>query len=176
METRRKLVELAEPILAERGLDLVDLEFRREAHGQVLRLLVDREGGIDLDSLSHVSRELSAHLDVADVVEGTYTLEVSSPGINRPLRKPEHFVRYLGKKVRVRTLEPLDGQRNFVGGLRTVTAGGITLEAAGGEVTIAFSNVDRANYEHDFSANDFGRRQSGGAKLPGGRLFQATDR
>ncbi|MGH7898692.1 MAG: ribosome maturation factor RimP, partial [Candidatus Binatia bacterium] len=106
------MLELVEPVLMERGLELVDVEQRAEGRGQVVRLLVDREGGVDLDELSRLSRELSDLLDVEEPLPGSYTLEVSSPGINRPLRKTEHFVRYIGKKVRVRSREPGGGQRN----------------------------------------------------------------
>jgi ribosome maturation factor RimP len=159
MESRDRVIALVEPILAEQGLELVDVEHRPEGRGQVVRLLVDRQGGVDLDTLSRLSRELSVLFDVEEPVAGPYTLEVSSPGIHRPLRKPEHFVRYHGKKVRVRTHMALNGQRNFCGTLATVTAGGVTLHGdAGAEIYIDFSNVEKANYEHEFSAADFGKR------------------
>ena len=162
MEIRDKVIALVEPILEERGLELVDVEHRREGHGQVLRLLVDRLGEgqrVDLDALSKLSRELSDVLDVEDVVAGGYTLECSSPGIHRPLRKPEHFERYLGKKVRVRAREPIAGQRNFSGTLDAVTDGGVTVRGEGGvENTIEFGNIEKANYEHEFSAADFAKR------------------
>src|SRR5882757_3531269 len=118
MEIRDKVNALVEPVLLEQGLELVDVEHRREGHGQVLRLLVDRNGetgGVDLETLSRLSRELSDLLDVEEPLAGAYTLECSSPGIHRPLRKPDHFERYLGKKVHVRSRDPLAGQRNFSG-------------------------------------------------------------
>ena len=95
--------EIAEPLVTHEGLEMVDVEFRRESRGMVLRLYLDRESGVSLDDLSRVSRQLGDLLDVHDAVPGPYTLEVSSPGINRRLRRPEHFLRYLGKRVRVRT-------------------------------------------------------------------------
>jgi ribosome maturation factor RimP len=160
MESRDKVIEVVEPVLAERGLELVDVELRREGRGQVLRLLVDQPGGVDLEALSKLAREVSDLLDVKDLVPGAYTLECSSPGIHRPLRKPEHFVRYLGKKVRIRTREPIDGQRNFVGALATVTAGGVTLRRESGEeLYVPFADVEKANYEHEFSAADFAKRK-----------------
>jgi ribosome maturation factor RimP len=159
MEIRNKVIALVEPVLAEQGLELVDVEHRREGHGQVVRLLVDRQGGVDLDTLSRLSRELSVLLDVEEPVPGPYTLEVSSPGMHRPLRNPAHFVPYLGKRVRIRSRVPLDGQRNFCGTLATVTGGGVTLQLDGGANTyIEFSNIEKANYEHEFSAADFGKR------------------
>jgi len=167
MESRDRVIALVEPVLAEQGLELVDVESRPEGRGQVVRLLVDREGGVDLETLSRLSRELSVLFDVEEPVAGTYTLEVSSPGIHRPLRKPEHFVRYIGKKVRVRTHDAVNGQRNFCATLATVTAGGVTLHGdAGVETYIDFSNVEKANYEHEFSAADFGKRP---APRAGGR-------
>ena len=162
MEIRDKVIALVEPMIAEHGLELVDVEHRREGHGQVLRLLVDRVGDpsrVDLEALSRLSRELSDVLDGEDVVAGAYTLECSSPGIHRPLRKPEHFERYLGKKVRVRSREPLGEQRNFCGTLDAVTDAGVTLKVEGGmEATIEFANIEKANYEHEFSAADFAKR------------------
>lgn len=164
METRQKVMEIVEPVLREQGLELVDLEFHPEGRGQMFRLLVDREGGIDLETLSRLSRELSDILDVLEPIAGSYTLEVSSPGINRPLTRPEHFLRYRGKKARIRTQEPVGGQRNFVGEILAVTAGGVTLATeSAGEIYIAFSNVDKAHYEHEFSAADFSRSKAGGA-------------
>jgi ribosome maturation factor RimP len=159
MESRDKVIRLAEPILAEQGLELVDVELRREGRGLTLRVLADREGGVDLESLSRLSRELSVLFDVEEPIPGPYTLEVSSPGIDRPLRRPDHFVRFLGKRVRLRSHVPLDGQRNFSGTLATVTAGGVTLRSeSGAETYIEFSNVEKANYEHEFSPADFAKR------------------
>lgn len=159
MEIRDRVMTLVEPILAEQGLELVDVEHRREGRGQVVRLLVDRDGGVDLDSLSRLSRECSDVLDGEDAIPGSYTLEVSSPGIHRPLRKPAHFERYIGKKVRVRSHAPVDNQRNFLGVLEAVSADGVTLRVdGGGDVAIAFADIEKANYEHEFTAADFGKR------------------
>ncbi len=161
MEIRDKVIALIEPLFAEHGLELVDVEHRREGHGQVLRLLVDRDGGVDLDSLSRLSRECSDLFDGEETIPGSYTLEVSSPGIHRPLRKPAHFERYLGKKVRVRCHAPVNNQRNFLGVLEAVTARGVALQVDGGHsAEIEFANIDKANYEHEFSAADFGKRKS----------------
>src|SRR3972149_11857053 len=102
--------EIAEPLVAHEGLEMVDVEFRRENRGMVLRLFLDRSGGISLDDLTRVSRQLGDVLDAHNAVPGSYTLEVSSPGINRRLRRPDHFRRYLGKKVRVRRVAPLEGR------------------------------------------------------------------
>jgi ribosome maturation factor RimP len=94
--------ELAAPLAETEGMEVIDVEFRHEGRrgGRVLRLYLDKDGGPNMDDLSRVSRQLGELLDARDVVEGAYTLEVSSPGINRPLKLPEHFTRFIGKTVR----------------------------------------------------------------------------
>ena len=139
--------EIAEPLVTHEGLEMVDVEFRRESRGMVLRLYLDRVGGVSLDDLTRVSRQLGDVLDAHEAVPGSYTLEVSSPGINRRLRRPDHFRRYLGKKVRVRTIAPMGGRRDFVGILQSVDTDGIVLEAAGSSHPIRFAEIGRANYE-----------------------------
>jgi len=142
--------EIAEPLVTHEGLEIVDVEFRRESRGLVLRLYLDRaggEGGVSLDDLTRVSRQLGDLLDVHDAVSGSYNLEVSSPGINRRLRRPDHFRRYLGKKVRVRTAGPLDGRRAFVGVLEAVDAEAIVVGEAGSRHSIRFAEIAQANYE-----------------------------
>jgi ribosome maturation factor RimP len=139
--------EIAEPLVTHEGLEMVDVEFRRESRGTILRLYLDREGGVSLDDLSRVSRQLGDLLDVHDAVPGPYTLEVSSPGINRRLRRPEHFRRYLGKRVRVRTAGPVAGRRGFVGTLQSVDAEGIVVEEEAVSHRIRFIEIAQANYE-----------------------------
>jgi ribosome maturation factor RimP len=139
--------EIVEPLVTHEGLEMVDVEFRRESRGMVLRLYLDREGGVSLDDLTRVSRQLGDLLDVHDAVPGPYTLEVSSPGINRRLRRPEHFRRYLGKRVRVRTAAPVAGRRGFVGTLQSVEAEGIVVQDGAGSHGIRFTEIAQANYE-----------------------------
>lgn len=139
--------EIAEPVVTHEGLEMVDVEYRRESRGMVLRLYLDREGGVSLDDLSRVSRQIGDLLDVHDTVPGTYTLEVSSPGVNRRLRRPEHFRRYIGQRVRVRTVNPMNGRRVFVGPLEAVEADGIQVAALDGSRFIGFADIAQANYE-----------------------------
>ena len=145
---------LAEPVVMHEGMEIVDIEYRPEQRGKVLRFYIDREGGIGLDDLAPLSRQLSALLDVHEVVPGAYTLELSSPGINRRLRVPAHFQRYVGKRVRVRCAEPHDGRRSFLGLLRAVEGNGIVVDVdGGGELVsqfIPFDDIEQANYEHVF--------------------------
>ena len=143
--------ELATPVVVDEGLEIFDIEFRREARGGwVLRLYLDKNGGPNLDELTRVSRQLSDLLDVHDVTQRSYTLEVSSPGINRLLKRPEHFNRYLGKKVRIRTREMVEGRRSYLGLLKHSTDDEIVLLQDGVEVRIPYSLIEKANYEHEW--------------------------
>jgi ribosome maturation factor RimP len=145
---------LVAPLAEAQGFEIIDIELRREGGrgGRVLRLYLDREGGPTMEDLSRVSRELSDLLDVHDVVEGSYTLEVSSPGINRPLTRPEHFARFVGKRVRVRTRELVNGRRSFLGQLLEVSEDKIFLNQDGQRCEIPFALIEKSNYEHDWSA------------------------
>jgi ribosome maturation factor RimP len=157
-----ELWRIIEPLVESEGLELVDIEYRREAHGIVLRLFLDRPGGVSLDDLAPMSRRLGDALDVQDALSGAYTLEVSSPGVNRRLRRPDHFRRYLGKKVRVRCSEYHNGRRSFLGPLLSVENDGIVVGLDAGREFIPFAAIAQANYEHEFahSSNAKGGRRS----------------
>jgi len=129
-----RVESFAEPLLSDMGLELVDVEYRREGHGWVLRLYIDREGGVSLDDCTAVSREISRYLEVEDPIEHAYHLEVSSPGLERPLRKKKDFLRFRGRLARVRMREKLDGQRTFVGVLAGLEADEILLEMEDGRL------------------------------------------
>jgi ribosome maturation factor RimP len=146
--------ELAAPLAETEGMEVIDVEFRHEGRrgGRVLRLYLDKDGGPNMDDLSRVSRQLGELLDARDVVEGAYTLEVSSPGINRPLKLPEHFTRFIGKTVRVRTRELIQGRRSFLGRLLEVSTDKIAVNQDGTRCEIPFSLIEKSNYEHDWSA------------------------
>ena len=116
-EIAERVRVLAEPILADRMLELVLVEFQREARGWILRLYIDHPSGVRLDDCQTVSQELSTHLDVANIIDSPYHLEVSSPGLDRPLTRHTDFVRFAGKPARIVTHEPIEGQRNFRGRL-----------------------------------------------------------
>ena len=152
--TIARVWELAAPLVENEGLELVDIELRHEGSrgGRVLRLYVDKAGGPTVDDLSRVSRPLSELLDSREVVAGAYTLEVSSPGINRPLKRPEHFARFIGKRVRIRTRDLIGGRRSFLGILQEVAGDGITVAQEGTQYAIPFSAIEKSNYEHDWSA------------------------
>ncbi|HEY8515663.1 MAG TPA: ribosome maturation factor RimP [Candidatus Binatia bacterium] len=154
-----KVADLVEPIACERGLDLVDVEFQPKGRRSVLRVYLDRPGGISLDDLASFSREVSTLLDAHDAVPGSYTLECSSPGINRRLRKQVDFERFCGKSIRVRTTTPIAGSRNFFGRLLSASSEGIEIEdETQGRVKVPFRSIERAHYEHDFDAELRGGR------------------
>jgi ribosome maturation factor RimP len=147
MSTEKVLAAIeqyAEPLLREMGLELVEIQFRREGHGWVLRLFIDREQGVSLDDCAAVSRAISTWLDVEDLIEHAYHLEVSSPGLERPLKKIEDFQRFVGRQAKVKLKEPRDGQKVFIGTLETVAGGQVTLLVDGKPVTILFEEIARA--------------------------------
>jgi ribosome maturation factor RimP len=149
-----RIWEMAGPVAAGEGMEIVDVEFRREGSraGKVLRIFLDKEGGPTLEDLTRISRRLNEIFDEGLQVEGSYVLEVSSPGINRALKTPEHFARFIGKRVRVRTRDLIDGRRSFLGILKEATPGEIVVETDGRDYRIAYAVIEKANYEHDWSA------------------------
>jgi ribosome maturation factor RimP len=151
--TAEKVAELLEPHIEREGYELVSVDFRKGTRNSLLRLLVDKPGGgIALSDLEKLSPTLGDLLDVYDPVEGRYTLEVASPGVNRPLRKLEHFAAVRGQRVKVRTHRARDGQKSFVGMLVTVGESGIELddETSRKRQAIGFDEMASANYEYDF--------------------------
>ncbi len=147
----QRVEALATPLVEEEGIELWGVNFRQETGRWVLRLALDREGGVTLDELTRIHRQLSDLLDVHDLVPWRYTLEVSSPGINRPLLRPSHYQRYLGKRVRIQTRSAQHGRRVFVGTLDEVGEIGIRLgDGDVGEVWISWDDVVKATAEHPF--------------------------
>jgi ribosome maturation factor RimP len=121
----------AEPVLSSLGLELVDVEIVGSGKARTLRLTVDREGGIDLDALAEANRPVSDALDTVDVLSGRYTLELSSPGVERPLRRPSDFARFVGTMISVKSHDPVDGARRHRGLLAEVDDTGIAVEVDG---------------------------------------------
>lgn len=144
---------LAEPVVTTAGLELVHVQYRPEGGRAVLRLLIDRPtGGVTIDELARVSREVGHVLDAHDAVPGRYHLECSSPGVNRPLVRPEHFRRAVGQRVYVRLRTPLDGRRQFHGVLAAAADDAVTIDDADvGRRVLPLADVERANVEYDFS-------------------------
>lgn len=138
------LEALIEPAVEAAGLELVEATFAKEGGRRVLRVVVDREGGADLDTIAGASERISRRLDVEDFGGGPYTLEVTSPGVERPLKKPEHFASRVGEKVRIKTFAPVDGQRTHTGEIVRADEDAVTVATDAGERTLAYSNISSA--------------------------------
>ena len=142
---RHDLVRLLEPAVAALQFDLVDVEFAGAARGGVLRVFIDRDGAaVTVDDCARVSGVVGEVLDRADPIPGRYTLEVSSPGVDRVLRTPAHFERFVGERVFVELKLPLDGRRRFVGVLRRAGGESIGLDVDGREFELPFDRIQKA--------------------------------
>ncbi|HBA72536.1 MAG: ribosome maturation factor [Geobacteraceae bacterium GWC2_55_20] len=146
---------IALPILESLGIELVDIEFGKVGRDAVLRLFIDKEGGIMLDDCANVSRELSMILDVEDAISCNYTLEVSSPGLDRPLKKSSDYERFTGRLIKVRTYEPLQDdkgnkRKTFLGKLEGLFDGVIRMTLTEGQsASIPLERVAKANLEFE---------------------------
>ena len=124
--------QLAQPLVEQAGCSLWDVEYVKEAGTWFLRIYIDKEGGVSIEDCEAVSRPLSDKLDEADPIEGSYTLEVSSAGADRVLKKAEHFRQFMGAEVEVRLYRPRDGRKEHVGILTAYDEqGSVTIDAAG---------------------------------------------
>jgi ribosome maturation factor RimP len=139
---------LAEPVLREAGVELVHLEYQREPHGWTLRFYLDKEGGFGLADCQLWSDRLGDLLDAGGVPPGDYALEVSSPGLNRPLRKPEDYRRFLGMDAVIRLYASQDGQKNFHGRLASLENDELTLQdRTSGFVRIPLASIASARLD-----------------------------
>jgi ribosome maturation factor RimP len=144
---------IAQRVVDGRGFELVDAELKRERGGHFVRLYVDKPGGIGLDELQSVSEEVSAILDAEDPIESTYTLEVSSPGLDRPLKSEAEYRRFLGQLARVSSYELVDGRRHWTGRIESVEGGviGLRLEKEGGVLALVpLAKVAHGRLEVEF--------------------------
>ncbi len=138
---------VADSILICEGMELVEVEYRREPVGWVLRLTIDKEGGVTLDDCTRISQEMGRSLDIEDLIFNPYHLEISSPGLDRPLKNERDFIRFSDRRIRVKTIDPIGKQKSFKGKLLTCVEGRIEMETDGGIVEIPLSNIARANLE-----------------------------
>ena len=145
-----QIEQLTAPVLAEHAVELVDLQFVHE-HGQwILRYFLDKEGGVTLDDCATVSEHLGRTLDAADVIPQRYSLEVSSPGIDRPLKKESDYRRFIGQRADVTLFAPLDGRRHFRGLIESVEPGQVTLRDSEQAVfALSLANVAKAKLDPD---------------------------
>ena len=144
------VTSLIKPVLQELGLELVDVLYRRESSGWVLRLVIDKEGGVTLENCTAVSREVSHLLDIEDFIEQAYNLEVTSPGLDRPLKSTGDFQRFAGRKAKVTTREPIDGNHVFIGTIFKVEDEIIIMKVDRQELRIPFSEIAKARLEIEF--------------------------
>ena len=159
-----KIREIAERVARSSGLELVDLELLGGGKSRALRVYIDKPGGVTHEDCASFSREVGTILDVEDVVPGgSYLLEVSSPGLDRKLSKPEDYQRFVGSLVKLATRDPVNGNQHFEGRLKALDDGRITLQLssrkkskkheaveAGSEVEIALANIEKANLVPEF--------------------------
>lgn len=146
---RDDLLRLLEPPVAALDFELIDVEFAQAGRGGVLRLYIDRAPGssapgVTVDDCARVSHAVSEVLEAADPIKGHYTLEVSSPGFDRVLRKRQHFERFVGERASVELKVPQDGRRRYVGILKSVAEGAIVIEADGREYSLPLDRIQRA--------------------------------
>jgi ribosome maturation factor RimP len=138
------LWELFEPVVNGMGFDLIEIEhFPNPKHG-VLRLYIDKEGGVTVDDCSAVSHQISALIDVEEPIRGKFNLEISSPGLDRPLRRLQDFQRFTGSMVKLKTMMPLDGQRNFKGRMLEVNEEVLVLETDTEEISLPMNAIEKA--------------------------------
>jgi ribosome maturation factor RimP len=145
VDVSERVRELVEPTLATQDLELVDVERTAD----FLRVTVDRPGGVDLDAIAEATRVVSSHLDRHDVVPGRYVLEVSSPGLERPLRTPGHFSRFVGTRVAVRTRPGTEGDRRVEGVLDHADDIGVVVGAR----RLAYADIERAHTVFEWGAS-----------------------
>ena len=148
-ETIEKIEAIVAPILEERLLELVEVEFRPAGKRWLLRIFIDKEDGVTIADCEYVSRELSRILDVDDPIEHPYTLEVSSPGLTRALKKREDFVRARGKKCRIVTRTDVGGRTEFLGKITDTTDEDVLIEEKIGVFTIPICAIKKAHLEFD---------------------------
>lgn len=146
----KQVEEISESLVVSEGMELVDLEYRREGPRWMLRLFIDKEGGVTVDDCARISRELGDLLDVKDLIPQAYVLEVSSPGLNRRIRKKKDFSRFAGQKVQLLLVSPKDGRRKIVGDLVGVEGEEVVVIGTEGRFSVALENIAKANLIYEF--------------------------
>ncbi len=146
-ETAQSVWAAIEPHLQEHGFELVEVEYGQSGGQWTLRIFLDRDGGVTLDHCQEASQLLSPVLDAGGLVKGSYMLEVSSPGFDRPIRKPSDFERFAGQPVKLRTHAAVNGRKRFAGLLQGFEDGLILVECDGTPYKIHIENLHKANLD-----------------------------
>ncbi len=150
-KVREEVERLVLPILEEEGMELVDIEYKMGRGRGILRLYIDKPEGVKIDDCERVSKRIDPILDKSDIIGGRYLLEVSSPGLDRPLKKEKDFKRFMGRLIKVKTFSPIDNQKTFVGTLKDYKEERIVLETKEEKVIqISLGNIAKANLEIEF--------------------------
>lgn len=143
--------DLIVPVVAAEGMELVDVEFKKEGRKWHLRIIIDKPGGITLSDCEKISREVGILLDVEDIINWHYTLEVSSPGLDRPLKRREDYLRFQGKLVKIKTFSPIKGQKVFSGYLQGMQDDKVRLKTKSDEeIEIPYDNISLSRLEIEF--------------------------
>jgi ribosome maturation factor RimP len=142
---------LVDGILRSEGMELVDVLFRREPLGWILRIFIDKPGGVTIADCSAISQQASDLLDVKDIIHHPYRLEVSSPGINRPLKKETDFERFIGEYITVKTTCLIENRKTFRGKLTGYHDGSVCMEVEGKQLTIPYGMIEKANVDFPFN-------------------------
>lgn len=145
-----KLTEMLRPAVEEVGKELLGIEFVSAGKHSILRIFIDHEDGINVDDCAEVSRQVSALLDVEDPISTEYNLEVSSPGLDRPLFDLSHFQAVIGETINVKISMPLNGRRKFKGKLVSIENDTLIVNVDGEDYALIFSNIDKANLVPNF--------------------------
>lgn len=151
MAQNKQLNELLQPVVESMQFEYVGLEYLSGAKPSVLRVYIDQEQGITVDDCADVSRQISAVLDVEDPIAGEYNLEVSSPGLNRPLFTADHYQQVVGERIKVQTRLPVDGRRKFTGKLLSADDSQIEMEIDNSQVTLSVNDIDKGKLIFDHS-------------------------
>jgi len=141
---------LVRKALEAEGFELVQIEYRPQGGISVLRVFIDKVGGVSISDCAEMSRRLSVLLDVEDPIPEGYVLEVSSPGVERPLFKEEDYIRFIGKEIRLATIEKMEARKNFVGHIRDFVNHVLTLECENQTYFIPFQKIKKANLVYRF--------------------------
>jgi ribosome maturation factor RimP len=150
--SQQRLNDLLQPLVESLGYEFVGMEYHNNPKQSVVRIYIDAEAGVGLEDCETVSREVAALLDVEDPIKGHYNLEISSPGVDRPLFTPAQFARFAGEEAQVTLFAPADGRRKFKGVILDADDTTVRLEVDGDEVSLDFANVAKARLVPDYEA------------------------
>jgi ribosome maturation factor RimP len=146
----QKLNELLQPLVEDLGFEFIGLEYNPNPKHSILRIYIDHENGVGIQDCETVSRETAALLDVKDPIRSHYNLEVSSPGLDRPLFTPAHYSEFTGYEVQINLYAPQDGRRKFSGPILSADESSVKIEQDGSEVTLEYDNIAKAKLIPDY--------------------------